>query len=246
MAGDQEKPKVKTVGTKASQTDTDVLADGRRVAAAARKHWDEFKQADAGKKIKLLPPEDLATFEKNIELADKAHGGQAKAKISKAAATKAEEDLRVRMYKALDGIRGDVGLAYENDKALGKSFGVGGNFSATSTPKLLAAGGLVLASYEDAAMQKAAQDAGVTQKRIDELVKLRTLLTSADTTQNTTLTDSKGKTVSKRAFFGEIKKTTARFRRVARHVLRDKPVKLADFASTLPRRTPKKRAPKTP
>ncbi len=234
------------MATKPMQKEQDIIADGRHVLARTKEHLAALKKADAERKAKLLSDSFLKTYESNLSSAEKAIGGLAVRKESVKSATRTEEQLRAELFDALTEIRDEVKLAHTEDQAIGRSFGVGTKLKQGSTPDLLAAAGAVIVAYDDAALRRAASEAGVTPARIKALASLRDALAGADTVQNTRLSARKGTRIDKEKLLRELKNGTAHIRKVAKLVFRKQPEIVAQFATTITRRTPKKRKPTTP
>jgi hypothetical protein len=222
--------------TRPKQTEQNIIADGRRVAAAVRRHIDLFTEADARREEKLLSSERLERFESYIEALDVASGNTITGSALMTQTTTTESEHRTVLYEALVDVRAEVKVAYKSNPAIGRVFGVGRALSSRSTPMLLKVGRAVLTSWQDQELRAAAERAGITAARIGEIAEQVVALGEADTAQNAALTQGRGRTLTKRQLLRVVRSETAYVREVAAVVLRRDPALLEEFASTLPRR----------
>jgi hypothetical protein len=236
--------RAKQAATRPKQTESDVLADARQALAKGRKYLKQFKKADEEKKIKLVDEKRLNAFEQLIKSTESAVAGQPVRHRAVKSATRDEVGQRKKVFDSVTSIREDVKLAFPKDKPLAQAFASGMRISEKSTPQLLLAAGGILAAYSDKehpAYRAAALDAGVTPKRIDELMSQRDALATADTTQNTQVSTRKSQTVDKKTVLLATRQETAFIRKVAARVFKSQPKVIAEFKSTITRYTPKKR-----
>jgi hypothetical protein len=234
------------MATKPIQTQQDTIADGKHVAAATRRSWADFKRANSGRKLPLLAETELKELERNLVAAEKAVGGQATQRTGKKASTAAEVEARGKLHGLLVDLRDNVKLTFRGKPELARAFGFGQRISKQQTPSLLSAAGLALESYEKATLRKQVAEAGVSTATMKQIAKARDALASADTAQRDEQAIGKGKTTSAAALLGDVRKSVVHIRKVVGLIYRGQPEKRREFESTLPRRVPKKRPPKTP
>jgi hypothetical protein len=232
--------------TRPKRTEQDILADARHVLAKTEAHRAAFTAADKGKKKRILEPALVTRLRRNIALAARTLGAQVNAKKAVRRATQTEEQAREALRGAIAGIRDDVKLAYPDDRALAAAFGVGTRLAKNSTPALLAAADAIRAAYAVPAQKASAKDAGVTPARIRALGKLADALSGADTEQSTDVAKRKGNTTTKAALLRAVRADVAHIRKAVLRVFCEQRDVIAEFKSTIARRTVKKRAAKAP
>lgn len=234
------------MGTKPKQTEQDILADARHLLERATARLSEFLAASKGRKTPYLDKAFLAGMRQQIDDVEKAIGGQVSKQSAVEAATESEVEARTAVAEALVDIRDDIKLEHGRASAMARAFGVGARISDRQTASLLKAADTIIGSFKDHKAE--AIDAGVTAARIAEVQKLRNRLAAADTTQRSHQSTKRGDTLTKAAAVARLKKTNTRVRAVATRVFRHNAKVLAEFRSTAPRRTPKKKPvpPKTP
>jgi hypothetical protein len=235
----------KTTGkrqTRPKTSEQDLVDDGRRVLAAAKKSASAFAKADANRKQKRISAAFLTGYAKTIDEANRARGAKTRTALSMVTATDLEVVRRKNVMDRFIAIRGDISTTYPENRPLSRAFGVGANVSLKSTPGLLTAATDVIEAFQDPEHRKLAVDAGVNAARISDLQRAHDELAAADTEQNLRLGTRKAQTKSKDALLRELKKTTAYVRKVAAIVLREDKAKLALFSPTIARRATKKRA----
>src|SRR5206468_4702602 len=139
----------------------------------------------------------------------KATGAVTAAKASVGAATAKETAARKKLFDALVQIRDEVRLAYPDDKAIARAFGVGKGLSPKLTGPLLAAADGIIEAFADAAFTARAKAAGVTSARTAALKRLRDALDTADASQGAGVGARKGAASTKGTSLAAIKKDVA-------------------------------------
>jgi hypothetical protein len=227
--------------TRPKMTEQNLIADGRHVAGAARRHFSVIQQVDAQREKKLLTEERLGRFELNIEALAGASGDHLTGLALQVKATVGEVALRAMLYPELRDMRTDVKLAYPKDRSIGRAYGVGLPLSPLSTATLLKVGGVAIASWQKPELRLAAESAGIDEARIARITQYMQALAVADTAQSAALAQGRGRTLTKAQLIRAVRSETAYVRAVAARVFRDDPAVLTEFASTLPRRAVKPR-----
>lgn len=229
------------MATRRKRTEQNILADGRHVADAARRHYDVIRQDDARREEKLLPSERLDRFESAIEALDAASGGTLTGGALQIKAADRQSARRTALYQALVEVRAEVKVTSKGNPAIGRAFGVGFALSPRSTPVLLTVGNAVLTSWQDEELRTAAERAGIDAARIGGIAAQVAALGEADTARHTALTRGHGRTLTKKQLLHTVRSETAYVRQVAAVVFRGDPVVLGEFKSTQPRYTVKHR-----
>lgn len=226
------------MATRPKLTEQNIVADGRHVAAAARRHLDFIQAFDARREKKLLPEERMARFELRIEGLGEVTGiGVTDSGIKTQAAT-SEADHREGLYKELGDLRAVLRVSYQKENpGVCRAFGTGLDLSPRSTPVLLTAGRAVVSSWKEPAMRRAAEAAGIDEAQVTRITQLVQSLGEADTARNEALTKGRGRTLTKAELVRAVRAETTYVRQVAAVVFRGNPAVVTEFESTLPRQT---------
>lgn len=224
------------MATRPKLTEQNIVADGRHVAAAARRNLDAIQAFDAERERKLLTEERIIRFELRIEGLGAVTGIGLTGSGIKTQAANSEAEHREALYKELGDLRALLGVSYRTaDPGVCRAFGTGFDISPRSTPTLLTAGRAVVSSWKELRLRTAAEAAGIEEAEVSRIAQLVQSLGEADTARNEALTKGRGRTLSKAELVRAVRAETTYVRQVAAVVFRGNPVLLTEFESTLPR-----------
>ena len=233
------------MATTTSNAEEDLLKDARHIESQAVRNLAGFKEYEKDRDPKVITEVFLKGFHIDIEDLARAIKGKPVVRITAASATTTEEQNRAGVYALLVQLRKDVKATPSASKQLLAAVGSGKVLSPDSTPILLKVSGTLLEWGAISENKSEAKKAGITDKKLHALEAARTALEGADTNQNAKKTDAKQFTITKAELLKTVKKKVVQVRKSASAAFNGKPKILALFASTAPRYTPKKRAPKS-
>lgn len=225
------------MATRPRQTEYDAIADGKHIANMTRIHFEAIAAADARRKDKLLPESRLVAFEASIVRFVNAIGRRGATLTAQVGIGIAKGRQRAELLAALVEIRDEVKLGRPGDRAMGCAFGVGMRLDRRSTPRLLAAGHVVLSSWSKPELGQAAMDLGITAERIARLRALVEGLAASHTRHGLMRGEGHGQTLDKKDELRRLRRETTYLRSVARLVFRRQPVVMIQFASPVRRAT---------
>jgi hypothetical protein len=225
------------MATRPRQTEYDAIVDGRHVVHTARLHFAAITAADARRKDKLLPEHRLAAFEAAIADFEQAVATREAMRTAQIGAGLAKGRQRAELFSLLAEIRDVVKLGRPRDRAVGRAFGVGLRLDRRSTSRLLAAGQVVLASWEKPEFGQVAMNLGITAESIARLRALVEGLGTLHTEHALVRGEGHGQTLSKKQGLGKLRRETTYLRNVARLVFRLQPEVLVEFKSPVRRVT---------
>lgn len=225
------------MATRPRQTEYDAIVNGRLMIHMTRLHFTAIAAADAGRKNKLLPEQRLEAFEASIadfEQAVAARGAMLTAQIG-AGIAKGRE--RGELFALLVEIRAVIKLGGSGDRAVGRAFGVGLRLDRRSTSRLLAAGQVVLSSWEKPEFGQVAIDLGITAEWMARLRALVQGLGRLHTQHGTMRGVGHGQSLLKKQDLRKLRRETTYLHNVARLVFRLQPEVLIEFTSSVRRAT---------
>lgn len=225
------------MATRPRQTEYDAIVDGRHVAHMARLHFAAISAADARRKDKLLPEHRLVAFEAAIADFEQAVATRGATRTNQMGAGIAKGEKRAELLSLLVEIRDVMKLGRPGDRAVGRAFGVGLRLDRRSTSRLLAAGQVVLASWEEPEFGQVAMDLGITAEDIARLRELVDGLGTLQTEHGLVRGVGRGQTIRKKEGLRRLRRETTYLRNVARLVFRRRPEVLVEFKSPVRRAT---------
>jgi len=234
--------------TRKRSTGQDIVQDAEHVLAklALPRAQAALKLANKGRKKPLLTAADVKAQRANVAELKHRLGGQKTVAAKRKAATKTVVAARAELWSLLAEVRQAVLLTPGLDPQNAAAFLRGRKINANGTSSLLDATTAILDAAAGTMGSQAVRDAGITPAKIKQLAAARDALDAADTASSGATGTRREATAETRAARSAVRKQTAQFRKVMAFVLRDQPALLKQFAATLPRYTPKKRAAQTP
>jgi hypothetical protein len=219
------------------------LADGRRIYTNAIANFAAIQEADAARKVKLLPKARLEGYALLIRQTSTAMTSHQVQKGTAKGATANEAKLRVALVEKVRDVRDLVATAYAGDTELGGAFGVAKRLSKETNKDALALAAEQQQAFEHPVYGPKARAVGITPKQIASLVSSRRALAAAETAQSQISAAKKGEGQDKAALLKKLDVEKEHVKKVAAIVFKGQTKILAQFAPA-PKARVKPRKPK--